>query len=552
MRMNNINIASRFSDPDFKEKEVERFSQTYPGNIVLKPSYKSEEELDADWEGFNNMTYDIKLLSNNKALQLYGMKNEEYYQQLKSEFLKSDIKNSKILDNKYIPAGLSHNITCDLEESAIKKDFDGYKLTENHIPSSLNYAISLLDAISESDDNIEKLFLYDTLNSINEDTEVINTLKKYGYKKLNESLNPVDPEIEYPMGFDTDSFFTLDEMKGDSEYFIPIEKLKRDKHANEYVWLHDFMARSYGLRPYLGKNGEKNVKSPELIPGWNPLLTYTELNRRRSAERLNYVYGRDLFSKSYFINLFNFNGDSNLNESDSVIPSVKGISVYFIHGELDDGDNDTPRVAITLDNSSDEVIPILNGELTSPCKLKDILDKYEWANIVLFFLPVEDDLYDRLYNNISCVINNQAKPRTNFLKDISDDMECPNAIVANDKVFYMFLMNSILDLGRSNQNDISSLNLDDRLFWNKKPNYTYILFKGNKDKFKKEDILSKLDFYSNSKLSVTPNEINEGYFRMKKTDLQVLNESNDINNEDYLNRVPFKEVSELLNKHSVE
>lgn len=554
MRMSNINIASRFSDDTFKEKEVERFAQTYPGNIVLKPSYKTEEELDDDWKIFKGMTYDIRLLSNNKALQLYGMKNEELYQKLKHEFLKNDIKNSKILDNKYIPAGLSHNSAYDLEESVdIKKDYKGITIAEHYNPSSLNYAISLIDAIAESDDNIEKLFLFDTLNSIDEDSEVINSLKKYGYKKLEESINPPDPEIEYPMGMNTDSFFTLNELKDYTDNFVSVEDLKRQKNSTPYIWLNNFIARSYGLRPYLGKNGEINMKSPELVPGWNPLLPYTDLNRVRSAERLNYVYGRDIFAKSHFINLFNLKIDSSsLDESDSVYPSIKGISVYFIHGELDDGDNDTPRVAISLDTSSSEVIPILNGELSHPCELKDILNKYEWANIVLFFLPVEDDLYSRLYNNISIILDKQSKPKGNFLKDISDDMDCPNAIVANDKVFYMFLMNSILDLGRSDQNDISSLNLDDRLFWNKKPNYTYILYKGNKDNFNVDDIKAKLNFYSsNSKLSVSPNEINEGYFRMKKTDLQVLNESNEEENIDYLNRIPFKEVSELLNKYSV-
>lgn len=548
MRMNNFYIETRFADKDFKEKEVARFAQTYPGAIVMKPNYSSEKELDDDWAKFNDMGYDKKFLSNNKAMELYGMRNEDVYDKFKHEFLKTDIKNSKILDKTYIPSGINdknNTVYSIYSEATIVKDYRGLTIAENYAPSPLNYALAILDAMNESDDNIEKIFLYDTLNSINEDSTVIDSLKEYGYKKLTESINTPDPDIEYPMGNSIDSFFTINEIYN-------IEDIKKEGKTDS-AWMHNFLARSYGLRPAVGKNGEINLKTSDLVPGWNPILPYTELNRKRSLDRLNYMYSQDLFSNSHFINIYNFKGDkSSLDESNSMNPTVKGISVYFIHGELDDGDNDTPRIAISLDNTSDMVIPILNGELSQPALLKDILNNYEWANIVLFFLPVEDGLYDKLYNNISCVVDRQEKPRTNFLKDISDDMECPNAIVANDKVFYMFLINSILELGRANQNDISSLNIDNRLFWNKKPNYTYLLFKGNKDNFNRDNILSKLDFYKTEKLSVSPNHVNEGYFRMKKTDLQVLNESNEVNEPDYLNRIPFKEVSELLNQYSIE
>ena len=39
MRMNNFNVETRFSDDNFKEKEIERFEQIYPGSIILKPHY---------------------------------------------------------------------------------------------------------------------------------------------------------------------------------------------------------------------------------------------------------------------------------------------------------------------------------------------------------------------------------------------------------------------------------------------------------------------------------------------------------------------------------
>ena len=503
MRMNNINIASRFSDPDFKEKEVERFSQTYPGNIVLKPSYKSEEELDADWEEFNNMTYNIKLLSNNKALQLYGMKNEEYYQQLKSKFLKSDIKNSKILDKVYAPEGINYidntiYSSYSYTESNIIKDYRGYVIAENYEPSNLNYAISLIEAIEDSTDNIEKIFLYNELNSIDEDSTVINSLKKYGYKKLEESIDIIDEEMQYPLGMNTDSFFTINEIMNNNS----INLSNKDK-----VWVTGFLARSYGLKSNI-------FPSSDMRPGWNPLLTYTDENRRQAALRVNHIYSNDLFRDAHFIDISTFKGNDydSLEESDNQYNNTqKGITIYFIHGELDDGDNDTPRVALSLDNTSDEVIPLLNGELSNPIELNNILSKYEWANVVVFFLPLEDGLYDKIYNNIMYLLDKQEKPKENFLRDISDDMKCPNAIVANDKVFYMFLINAILELGKLEQRDISSSSIDNKLFWNKKPNYSYILYKGNKDDFKREDLLSKLDFYKHPKLSVEPNQINDPF-----------------------------------------
>ena len=545
MRMNNFNVETRFSDDNFKEKEIERFEQIYTGSIILKPHYNSEEELNKDWQEFKDMSYEKRYLSNSKALKLYGKKNEEIYREFKHKFLKTDIKNSKILDKVYAPEGINYidntiYSSYSYTESNIIKDYRGYVIAENYEPSNLNYAISLIEAIEDSTDNIEKIFLYNELNSIDEDSIVINSLKKYGYKKLEESIDIIDEEMQYPLGMNTDSFFTINEIMNNNA----INLSNKDK-----VWVTGFLARSYGLKSNI-------FPSSDMRPGWNPLLTYTDENRRQAALRVNHIYSNDLFRDAHFIDISTFKGNDydSLEESDNQYNNTqKGITIYFIHGELDDGDNDTPRVVLSLDNTSDEVIPLLNGELSKPIELNNILSKYEWANVVVFFLPLEDGLYDKIYNNIMYLLDKQEKPKENFLRDISDDMKCPNAIVANDKVFYMFLINAILELGKLEQRDISSSSIDNKLFWNKKPNYSYILYKGNKDDFKREDLLSKLDFYKHPKLSVEPNQINEGYFRMKKTNLTILNESNDISNDiDYLSRVPFKEVSELLNKNSID
>ena len=67
----------------FKDKEIDRWELQYSGCIIIRSSYKSEEELDAAWEKFQQMPYDLQLVADDEALRLFGITNQKMYRRLK-------------------------------------------------------------------------------------------------------------------------------------------------------------------------------------------------------------------------------------------------------------------------------------------------------------------------------------------------------------------------------------------------------------------------------------------------------------------------------------
>lgn len=530
MQMDNINISPRFEPESFKDKEIARFIEVHPGTIIFKSNYKTEKELDNDWDIWNSMSYDEKYLANEKSMQLYGKKNEDLYYDMKKVFLRQDIDNKGIIDNRYTPDTFSLD-TID---------------TDNSYTSNSTYAQNVIDTMSESTDLLECVLLNRTLQNIEDDSVVVKAIKEEGNKLLKKYLTK-DDEIKYPFGASINSFYTPDEIKN-------IHGSLSDKKDIE--WYKNFKARSYGLK-------SPNLNTYEMNVGWNPLLKYTSINRQKCSDRLNRVYGDQVFINYYFTNFMNTPSyrvieEEKLPDSDpgnrEKLP--KGIVIYFIHGEYKNKEDSVPRVMISFDPYSDEVIPIINGDISSyTMNLKDIVKQYEWSKFTVFFLPLDKDLYDKLAANVNYLKFRVTSVGKNFFRDVCTDLNDPTPIIANDKLFFVFFVNSLFQLGRANQDDIDSLEIDDRLLNLSGENkYSYILYKGDTKDFNKNKVFSKLKFFTDNKLNLSNSDdpLVEGYLHLHNTSLQVLNESTkNQKHKDYFNRVPFKEVADTLNKYKV-
>ena len=530
MQMDNINISPRFEPESFKNKEIARFIEVHPGTIIFKSNYKTEKELDNDWDIWNSMSYDEKYLANEKSMQLYGKKNEDLYYDLKKVFLKQDIDNKDIVDDRYTPDTFSLN-TIDVNNSC---------------PSNSTYAQNVIDTMSESTDLLECVLLNQTLQNIEDDSVVVKTIKEEGNKLLKKYLTE-DDEIKYPFGASINSFYTPDEIKN-------IHGSLNDK--KDIDWYKKFKARSYGLK-------SPNLNASEINVGWNPLLKYTSINRQKSSDRLNRIYGDQVFANYYFANFMNTPSYRVIEEekhpssnsgNEEKLP--KGVVIYFIHGEYKNKEESVPRVMISFDPYSDEVIPIINGDISSyTMTLKDIVKQYEWSKFTVFFLPLDDDLYDKLVANVNYLKFRVSSVGKNFFRDVCADLNNPTPVIANDKLFFVFFVNSLIQLGRANQDDIDSLEIDDRILnLDGENKYSYILYKGDTKDFNRNKVFSKLKFFTDNKLNLSNSDdpLVEGYLHLHNTSLQVLNESTkNKKSKDYFNRVTFKEVADTLNKYKV-
>lgn len=99
----NVNDQIDSHDIDLTIKEIDRWRDAMAGYILLYPFYKSEKELDREFEMFDSMPYSKKYITNEKALQVYGYKCQDMYYKLKKKFLRTDIDHPEIIPNIYRP-----------------------------------------------------------------------------------------------------------------------------------------------------------------------------------------------------------------------------------------------------------------------------------------------------------------------------------------------------------------------------------------------------------------------------------------------------------------
>jgi len=509
MKLSNLNVPARFTDDDFKDKEVNRFRLEYPNMIVFKQSYSSESELERDKAIWDMMGYDQRLVANEKSLSLFGSKNEDRYPRLKAKFTNSDIKNTE-LPKVYSPSDKTFNENF--------PDYHGIFVNSLRLSESWNKPFYYLRAIEESTDILEQLYLIEAMQNLDTGNSIIAREVKSYARNIQEGLLKRDDDELYPIGYFKESFFTPKEIE-DNHLEVP------------KVWFEDFKMRCYGVNTYKLNVSEKPDK---VLFGILDEQVYKD--RSVYSDRVNEALSKEVFTNRYFVDLSYINGNGVITEE--AAQNTKGISIFFLHTIINN--ELATRIAIGLDPLSDTLYEFTRGRIGRKITIKELKND-EDDFLCVYFLPMADDLYDKISLGIKEMNEKNYTPK-NFVKDICDrlDIDCP--AIANDKLFYVHLAHCLITLVRGEEINLLP----------NKPVYSYILYRGEANDYDRAKVYSILNIYSSKNIDTS--HLQEGYFRMPKLDLQVLLESNNSTTVDKtgFNRVSYKDFSDTLNRFSVK
>lgn len=440
------------------------------------------------------------------------------------------------MEDLKLPEDFYHEGTYDYYNQTVdrkKKDDDDDDKEENycgkpHHPeddqiidrsSIVQEALKLLDLIEDTSDNLKKIYYFDKLNKLNEDTVVFRSIVEYTREKLINSLNE-DSELEYPLGLNINTFLTPKE--------IMDKELIKDK--SDLDWFNDLDFRSRGFAIPNNITNQKSI-------GWNDILDFNSDNITKAALRANKQFANDVLVNINFIDLSNTPYEKKKSNK-----SFRGITTYIIHGEPKF--SNVPNIYISIANESEQVFSIRDGhiEVDRVESINNIKKNYKWAYITTFFIPLSKEDYDKFIKNIMnkdmmWYINNN-----NFISKMKKVYPNTNLKIINDKLFIINLLSIyttiLIATSKSDNNDLELL-LNNKLI---NPIYIYILFKGNKDEFDNEFIFNKLESMLNLNIDPNLDPFLEGYCSLKEFN-NVLNENSEIDNQiDCLDRIDYDEL----------
>ena len=519
MRLTNLNIPARFTDDDFKDKEVNRFRMNYPDMILFRQTYSSEMDLARDKARWDMMGYDQRLISNEVSLRLFGAKNEDRYPRLKAKFTKEDIKNTD-LDNTY-----SSSLKTYTEE------FMEYGETFNaalNLERNKLVPFKFYTVIRESSDIIEQLYFIESLQKLDTGNSVVSKILKEQALSIKEELLEKPTDEINPIGYCVESYFTPHEIK---EIGIRV--------TNE-SWYRNFKARCYGFT--IKEDFTNHLYNPAMLKEGKESLNKNSYPK--VSKRLNETLSKEIFTNREFIDLTEVSAYGAM--SDKAVDTIKGIYVYFIHTIIDD--KLTTEIGIGLDPRSNKVYKFECGRIYREVDLKELYHSKD-DFMVLYFIPLTDELYSKVSEKLLDMKTKNYHIK-NFIKDICDALNIEHLNIMNEKLFFAYLIHLLISLSGNHDGYIS----DDLTKPNKKI-YSYILYKGEVgdfDRFGNGSPLAKLNMYTES--YINGENLLEGYFRMKKLDMQVLLESNENDERDLtgFNRIKYNDYIERTTKYSVE
>lgn len=386
--------------------------------------------------------------------------------------------------------------------------------------SIVQEALKLLDLIEDTSDNLKKIYYFDKLNKLNEDTVVFRSIVEYTREKLINSLNE-DSELEYPLGLNINTFLTPKE--------IIDKELIKDK--SDLDWFNDLDFRSRGFAT------PNNITNQKTI-GWNDVLDFTPDNIGKAALRVNKQFANDVLVGINFIDLSNTPYKEKRSNK-----FFRGITTYIIHGEPKF--SNVPNIYLSVGNGSNQVFSIRDGYIgiDNDESLIDIKKNYKWAYIEAFFIPLSKEDYDKFIKNlmnqdIIWYINNN-----NFITKMKKVYPNKELKIINDKLFILnllYIYTTILNAKSTTSNEELERMLNSNILPN--PIYIYILFKGNKNEFDNEFIFNKLESILNLNIDPNLDPFLEGYCSLKEFN-SVLNENSEINNHiDCLDRIDYEEL----------
>lgn len=502
----NVDYTNRhdrsFTDDAFKVKEIEKYETKYPGLKIIRPEYRTEDALEDDWLAFSSLPYHLRVVADEKALFLFGKKNEEIYKMIKTKFLQNESSNSRILFNQYKPSKLiesdvfldpinnvyiiDKNINDldtlnsaweaylgqddDQKETSDSISFARYGKTVPEIYNELlktisneeinnsnynflnNYSpptnmaeafMTELDYIvTESNDIIEKLiFLKQMNNRVN--TPVLKTLteelqKDIGKRLLNENLFNIPGA----------NFFLPEEIMGICEN---TNELKTDKMFLNYA------SRFYGIQPYRGFMHEANVilsnsntsEFDKIKLGWNPVMEeYTNENILKSHQRSMNILNENV--NCNFIPLYNskeVNYDDKFKKGLSMVTIYESDRNHTVHSGI-------PRVLVSFNCFNEDWYQFAYSQLMTKLNLNQVLSEYKEPLVDCYFLEMDESLYNERLTLVSRfnLIKNSLTEFTSLLNEST-----PN--INNSKLFTYRFINGLLESNHIYKKDYSIYHL---------------------------------------------------------------------------------------------
>lgn len=497
-------LTDRYKDNNFKEREIKAFEVKYPEARIIREKYRTEGELDDDWQKYCELPYHLKVLSNERCLRLFGCKNEQQYIRLKAEFVKKDINNPSPKAKEYIPQGFreaveddilikqakdymhsgGHNILLLNYDNLADLNTDWYnfnnqcydhKVISNNksleiygktVPEVYQREVHKFLSKDINDSSLDSLTTHPVVTDSLSATEAVldkidTTLDIVESAMLLEmALKQVSTPVENTMVADMannikdkiqESGNYQENYLGMYNYLLPWEIMGLFEDVNDLYKDEMFMnyyARGIGLKPPM-KHFQEAVRRMLLLEenkanlikiGWNSVLDSTNINYYPIAA---YRANSTLqeYCKYWFLDL-EYTPDF-LTEEELDPTFHKGISIIVIQ-ELDKDHEeqieDVPKVLVTLDYRDSAWYPIIYGEISE--RLQSIDDL-----LAHFKIPVIScyflHLTDDLYDKIRS-INIEEFNRSNEIKRICSilQMGCPE--IANKKLFITYLLSSIM------------------------------------------------------------------------------------------------------------
>lgn len=497
-------LTDRYKDNNFKEREVKAFEIKFPEARIIMDKYDNEQELEDDWQKYCELPYHLKVLSNERCLRLYGVKNEQQYMKLKSDFIKKDISNSKLIDSKYTPMGFTEAVEDEIlikqardymnggGHSILLLNYDNladlntdwynynnqcydYKIIANNksleiygktvpevyqnevkkflmrdIKNSSLDDLSLHHIVTDSLSATEAVL--DTISSTLDPVESIMLLEM----AINQISSPVEQSLVEMVGVTLknqiqERMVFKENYLGLYNYLLPWEVMNLFENVDtlcEEEMFKNYYVRGIGLKSPM-TNFHNAVSRMLLLEenkdnllkiGWNFVLDPTDLNSRTIAARRANETLKE-YCKYWFLNLENT--PDLLTEEENNQEFHKGISIIIIQ-ELDkmNAENvvDLPKVLVSLDYRESNWYPIIYGEISTMSQDVDNL-------ISQFKIPIVScyflHLSDDLYERIKN-INIKEFNTYNEIKKICSLLQlgCPD--IANKKLYITYLLSSIM------------------------------------------------------------------------------------------------------------
>lgn len=440
MKLMNVDRLPVYKDDEYKIDQIKRFERSYPGCIVLRPSYDTEEKLDSDWDKFQQMPFGLRLVSDDQAQLLFGMTNEDMYHEIRKKFLRQNLKQSEMDLNPHIytPPSLQESVSQDIEE-----DYDS---------SDIIKSIRVVDRLMSN-----KRTIHETKTST-----II--------KKLNKAIgNSKDPNTYISRS----SFYLIDEIP-DITISIPyaitqtpinnMEELLLDNNAHK-EWYMNQKLTCLGVKPKM-KNyytkwtnavyqGYKLVQEGVLPNaflysiGWNHLLYPSNSTFQLANKRAN-----EVLRESVGYNFINITESVDEGYEEFTHPnereSQRSAYIYIISSlnTLNDSFN-TRRVYFSLDGST--LYTFDDGIFVTPKSIDEVLSStYPTDFIDVYGFSLDISLWVKLKENIQYVCTNQTRFHYNFLQNICRYLNMSTPDIANQKLFCTYLVNMLITLAKSN------------------------------------------------------------------------------------------------------